>query len=224
MSGLATPLYVEIKKQIMKEIEDKMVNSPIPSERELSILFQASRMTVRKAINELVDEGVLYRNKNRGTFVSDRSLLKKNTAQETLKSCKTKDYRLIYFNIKAIPEIASELNLLEHDRILRVVRVLLENGNPITVEELYFPFEKEQTIAMQELDDMLDINKYTENGIMSQKFIPMLIPEKYVNQLNVKLGTPIIMVNTVIHNQSGVPIVLIKAYHNPSAKTIEITS
>lgn len=77
MRNLATPLYLEIKQWLIKEIENTPINSPIPSERELSKMFHASRMTVRNAVNELVAEGFLYRNKNKGTFVADRSLLKK---------------------------------------------------------------------------------------------------------------------------------------------------
>ncbi|HJB00791.1 MAG TPA: GntR family transcriptional regulator, partial [Candidatus Mediterraneibacter merdavium] len=61
---MATPIYQEIKQQLMKEIENKPINSPIPSERELSVMFHASRMTVRNAVNSLVSEGFLYRNKN----------------------------------------------------------------------------------------------------------------------------------------------------------------
>lgn len=221
---MATPLYLEIKQQLLEEIEDKPINSLIPSERDLSDLFHVSRMTVRKAVNELVAEGFLYREKNKGTFVSDRSLLKKNTARDTLNSNVNKAYKLIYFNIKTIPEIAPELHLLFHDRILRVVRVLLEEGHPIAVEEIYFPFENDQSVTMEELDEMLDMEKYAQHGTTTQKFIPMLIPEKYSNQLNVKMGTPIIMVETTIRNHDGTPVVLIKAYHNPDEKVLEIIS
>ncbi len=56
---MVTPLYLEIKQWLMKEIENAPINSPIPSERELSKIFHTSRMTVRNAVNELVAEGFL---------------------------------------------------------------------------------------------------------------------------------------------------------------------
>lgn len=74
---MATPIYRKIKDLIMQEIEDKAANSPIDSERDMAVRFDASRMTVRKAIDELVDEGFLYRDKNKGTFVADRKLLRR---------------------------------------------------------------------------------------------------------------------------------------------------
>ena len=58
---MATPIYRKIKDLIMQEIEDKTANSPIDSERDMAVRFDASRMTVRKAIDELVEEGFLYR-------------------------------------------------------------------------------------------------------------------------------------------------------------------
>ena len=98
MKGI--PAYLEIKKKLLKEIEEKPVNTPICSERELSFMHKSSRMTVRRAIGELVDEGILYRDKNRGTFVADRKLNRKNTATEDLQNRETSDYRIIYYSVK----------------------------------------------------------------------------------------------------------------------------
>ncbi len=44
---MATPIYRKIKDLIMQEIEDKAANSPIDSERDMAVRFDASRMTVR---------------------------------------------------------------------------------------------------------------------------------------------------------------------------------
>lgn len=73
---METPLYQQIKEDLLAMISQLSSNSAIPSERALAEKFKVSRMTLRKAINELVDEGVLYRNKTRGTFVSEKELKK----------------------------------------------------------------------------------------------------------------------------------------------------
>ena len=62
---MAAPIYLKIKERLMEDIRDKSVSTPIDSERELAVKFDVSRMTVRRAVNELVAEGYLYRNKNR---------------------------------------------------------------------------------------------------------------------------------------------------------------
>lgn len=74
---MSKPLYQQIKTQLLQKISFMQPNTAIPAERILASEFNVSRMTVRKAIDELVDEGMLYRDKTRGTFVSGRELVKR---------------------------------------------------------------------------------------------------------------------------------------------------
>ena len=66
------PLYFQLKELIMAEIKNGTYpkDSAIPTEKELSDMFDISRTTVRQAIAEMVQEGWLYRVKSKGTFVS----------------------------------------------------------------------------------------------------------------------------------------------------------
>lgn len=66
------PIYIQIEEQLKQQIQqgDFPVGTAIPSERELTERFDVSRMTVRQAITNLVNDGLLYREKGRGTFVA----------------------------------------------------------------------------------------------------------------------------------------------------------
>ena len=66
------PLYCQLKNLIIKKIENGEYpdNSKIPSEQELCESFSISRPTVRQAITELTNNGYLYKEKGKGTFVS----------------------------------------------------------------------------------------------------------------------------------------------------------
>ena len=66
------PLYFQLKSLLLEEIKNGgyPVDGLIPTEKELSEMFQISRTTVRQAITELVQEGWLYRIKSKGTFVA----------------------------------------------------------------------------------------------------------------------------------------------------------
>jgi len=57
------PLYHQIKEAMLSLIVsgDLASKDRIPSERELQDIFNVSRMTVRRALNELAEEGYLYR-------------------------------------------------------------------------------------------------------------------------------------------------------------------
>jgi GntR family transcriptional regulator len=66
------PLYSQLKHIIIRKIEsgDYPEASKIPSEQELCELYDISRPTVRQAISELTNNGILYKEKGKGTFVA----------------------------------------------------------------------------------------------------------------------------------------------------------
>ncbi|MBI4195385.1 MAG: GntR family transcriptional regulator [Betaproteobacteria bacterium] len=72
---VAGPLYVEVKKRVMRSLMDGewLQSSPIPSEAQLAQRYAVSVGTVRKAIGELVAERVLVRQPGRGTFVASHN-------------------------------------------------------------------------------------------------------------------------------------------------------
>lgn len=68
------PLYCQLKNIILEKIEsgEYQEDSKIPSEQDLCAQYNISRPTVRQAINELTNNGQLYKLKGKGTFVSKR--------------------------------------------------------------------------------------------------------------------------------------------------------
>ncbi len=68
------PLYCQLKNIILEKIERNVFkeDSKIPSEQDLCEQYCISRPTVRQAINELTNNGQLYKLKGKGTFVSKR--------------------------------------------------------------------------------------------------------------------------------------------------------
>ena len=65
------PKYYLVKQALAKKIDNDefIAEDPIPSERELMHRFGVSRITIRKAIDELVQEGYLYKIQGKGTYV-----------------------------------------------------------------------------------------------------------------------------------------------------------
>lgn len=69
---IVKPLYAQIQEYIAERILSGQLTpeSKIPSERDLSEELEVSRMTIRKAITELVNEGLLERRHGSGTYVA----------------------------------------------------------------------------------------------------------------------------------------------------------
>ncbi len=69
----ASPLYAQIADDLREKIQSEVwqTGDKIPPELDLCELYNVSRITVRKAIDELVRENLLYRERAKGTFVRD---------------------------------------------------------------------------------------------------------------------------------------------------------
>jgi len=73
------PVYIQIHDQIKSEIEQGIwkIGDRLPSERELAVKFNVSRMTLRQAIQNLADEGILERKIGSGTYVAREKVQEK---------------------------------------------------------------------------------------------------------------------------------------------------
>jgi GntR family transcriptional regulator len=79
----AQPLYQQLQRGLRAAIENGVIgpDDALPPERDLAEMLSVSRITVRKAIDELVEDGLLIRKQGSGTFVSNR--VEKNFAKLT---------------------------------------------------------------------------------------------------------------------------------------------
>ena len=68
------PLYIQLERILRDAILDGSLgqSEPLPTERELAERYNISRITVRKALNNLQREGLLVRRRGAGTFVAPR--------------------------------------------------------------------------------------------------------------------------------------------------------
>ena len=133
------------------------------------------------------------------------------------------NYRLIYFNVRPEPEYAALFSITQEDLMICAVRLMLEDDRPVTIEEIYYPYSHVHSMEMKDLDEMLDMTGYIVDGTVTQRFYPILVPPEYSNLLNLEMNTPIIMVECKIHNQVGELVAIVKMYHNPNEKVIEMT-
>jgi GntR family transcriptional regulator len=139
------PVYFQLKDIILKKIEngEYSENDMIPSERELGVTLGISRMTVRQALNCLVNEGVLYREKGRGTFVSRTKIVQKNirSFSETVsRRGMVPSTKVMVFKKEKAPEnIVAALGLKNGDNVYDLRRLRLANQIPVGIEESFIP-------------------------------------------------------------------------------------
>lgn len=139
------PAYCQLKKIILNKIQNGEFKEecPIPSERSLSEMMQISRMTVRQALNQLVYEGVLFREHGRGTFVSKVKFEQRNimSFSEIVKQNGMEaSTRILSFEIREAEELISTyLHLIKNEKVYNLKRLRLANKKPIGIEEVFIP-------------------------------------------------------------------------------------
>lgn len=216
---MSKPLYLNIKEQLLNTIKNLPKNSPIASERDLASKYSASRMTVRAAINELVDNGYLYRDGRRGTFTAEKTLIKCNTIQHYFTN--GNEFHLLHMNIKQMPDIADIFQVDIDTQFVRVLCTNIIDGDLISIDELFIIYEDLEPELRGNIEKLMRLPRfYTENTKV--KLIPMLAPAKYVNLLKLKSEKPIIMAELSVMNKLGKLKYFVRSYLNPD--TTEIIS
>lgn len=143
------PLYYQIK-EILQEMIDNDELKPgdtIPTERELCEIHNVSRMTVNKAIMSMVNEGIIYREQGKGTFVSqpkEKQLLSnlKGFTQEMREKGLTAETKILSFQIKnATKQNILIFNMTEkNNKVIEINRLRISNNDPISLETVWLPY------------------------------------------------------------------------------------
>jgi GntR family transcriptional regulator len=124
----------------MSKIGKWQVGQRIPAERELAESFQVSRMTLRQAIQTLVDDGILERHVGSGTFVANRKVQDKMSGVTSftelmLAAGKQPSSKTISYHVMTPSQSEVErLQLPKDAKVLRMERVRYGSGVPICYE------------------------------------------------------------------------------------------
>ena len=140
------PLYAQLVGIIKRNISTGAlsVGDLLPSEAELCRWMNISRNTVRQAIGELEDEGLVVRKRGRGTFVADpatnRRGVRYSFTTEVSSLGKVPSSTLIDFDV-VVPgqAICEKMELREGTPVYCFTRVRNVDGEPLILETSYYP-------------------------------------------------------------------------------------
>lgn len=140
------PIYLQLKEDIKNKIVQGIYRKDmrLPSENALSSELGISRMTVRRALEELTREGILYRTRGSGTFV----------AANKFSQCDIMSFSEMVKQVGATPksvilekkfacdeEIASAMHLPKGSVFYIVKRLRIADNNPIGIENVFLPLQ-----------------------------------------------------------------------------------
>ncbi|UMZ74757.1 GntR family transcriptional regulator [Natranaerofaba carboxydovora] len=217
------PVYYQVAKILEGLIlEEKFgPGEMLPSETKIAELCDISRMTVRKAISELAERGLVIREKGKGTFVS-----KKDFNYATFKhidlhdKMRKKGYEVTTKIIQAdilkteddsVDNIAKKLNLSPGERVLRYGLLSYVEEKPYVFEKKYIPYTKQSPILESDIIDsslprLLTLHDKTKTPYTNSRVLKAVILNEEAKHLEIEKGSPGILIEQLIYDKDENPI------------------
>ena len=214
------PLYYQIKNIIREMIENEELKpgEMLPAERELCEIQGVSRMTVNKAIMDLVNEGIVYREQGKGTFVAipkekqQISKLKGFTEEMEHKGLKSSTHILSFIVKPATKQLKIVLNLKsEESSVIEIIRLRISNEEPLAIETAWIPntIFNDLTAEVIEGKSLYSIfrDKYGVDPVKAKQTIEPIILSGYeANLLKQKENSVALMFKRTTYLKDGSPI------------------
>ncbi|ANQ16826.1 histidine utilization repressor [Vibrio natriegens] len=205
---MSAPLYMQIKQFILDKIEtgEWMTGQRIATEFELTEQFEVSRMTVNKAIRDLVNEGRLQRRPRLGTFVcdpvekSESPLLDiRNIAAEVRD--RGREYRskvLKQVAIKADASIATKLGVMLGTTVFYSEIIHYEDSTPIQLELRWVNSQYAPSYLDQDFTHITPNQFLSDNCPLSaiEHTVEAIVPDNRIKlDLNMSSNEPCLLLN-----------------------------
>lgn len=232
--GSSTPLYKQLVQVIEEQISSGALKEgdQIMTEVELSAEYDVSRITVRKAIELLVEDGILMKRQGVGTFVAEKKIHRKfegvmGFTQNCLMEGKVAGSKLLAAELvePAVMDVET-LKLSPNEKVIRIVRLRLCDGTPVILEENRFS-QKFAFLLSQNLEGSIyqllgEAGYSMERGAMEIEICQANeLESKY---LEVEQGKPLLLTKAVVTDEQGEPIHYCKNIINLSHYKMTVVS
>jgi GntR family transcriptional regulator len=230
------PYYLQLI-DILKEKVQQVEWAPgdqIPGEQDLCEHYQVSRTVVRQALRELEYEGVITRQKGKGTFISrpkiSEGLVQKLTGfyQDMVERGLKPGSKVLHQNVNPSTEkVARFLNIKPGEKVIDIQRLRYINDEPIQLVTTYIPFEICPGLAIVDLTNR-SLYEYLEKecGIFiakGQRYIEAVLANEHeAALLGIERGAPLLMLDSVSFSEDGRPIEYYHALHRGDRSRFEV--
>jgi GntR family transcriptional regulator, N-acetylglucosamine utilization regulator len=220
------PRYYQLKEILRESVcsGEWQPGDLIASERELSETYGISRMTARQAITDLVNEGLLYREQGKGTFVSERKIRQQlcslsGFTEDILARGQRPDTRVLSAGMcPADGATAEKLRIDAGTPIFRLQRLRLADGEPLASEVSHIRFEGCEQLVAEDLAHhslyrvlethygipLVEADQEVEAGLAGDELGPLL---------NISAASPVLCTRRVSYAERNQPIEYARAVY-----------
>lgn len=215
-------LYLILRGQI--ETREYQVDDTLPTEEQLAEQYAVSRVTVRKALQILVDDGLIVRQAGKGTFVYPQKIEENLYSLQGFAEMMASDYpaqvmEILNFEvIQARDDLASLLTVSTGDKILRIKRRHKVENRPVAYAIIYLPFEVGKLFAPEDVETtpiytLLVWKASIIIGRATQRIAAIAANQEISEALGIASGSPVLTVKRVTYSSEQKPIEYIQLYY-----------
>ncbi|MEH7504488.1 GntR family transcriptional regulator [Neobacillus drentensis] len=219
------PIYYQIEEYIKALIENGELRpgDALPPEREYAEKYQISRMTVRQAFTQLVNEGYLFRLQGKGTFVAERKIEQPlqglTSFTEDMKARGLEPgSQLIHFEIiPATKQIAGQLLIAEYGPVYEIKRIRMADSVPMALETNYISANLVQGLTEQivnkslyaHIEGQLDLRIDSASQIIESS----TASQSEANYLKISKGAPVMLIQRNTFLKDNTPVEFVKSVY-----------
>jgi GntR family transcriptional regulator len=222
------PFYYQIREQLRGQIASGKLKPGdiLPGETQICTETGVSRMTARQALAQLANEGLVIRQRGRGTFVAApkttlpdmRGLGMSYTEIMEQAGMSAGAHILSQEVLPASSEVATRLGLSPGEEVVRVARVRSASGEIMSLETSYYPHSRFPGLAEASLADTSLYRFLEEHYDLRPAYatdtLEISVAGKYeADQLKINEGGPIALVTTIACLADDTPVVYTQTIH-----------
>ena len=208
-------IYKSIADQLRLRLNsiDVSIGSPLPGEKKLAAEYRVARMTIRKAVDLLVDDGLVVRRHGSGTYVARKDVHHETSSLTGLtevlhKQGKEVVSRVLAFELMpAPPAIASLLRIKIDERIYFSQRIRYVDDKPLMLEDSYMPLKLFRNLSLSHLEGSKFDYIENECGIIIsgnyETLTPVLADTQLARLMNVPEETPLLRITSLSYSDNG---------------------
>ncbi|MFD0959914.1 GntR family transcriptional regulator [Paenibacillus chungangensis] len=228
------PLHLQVREIIRKEVENQELvdeNGKMPTEAELVERFGVSRVTIRNAMQSLVEEGMFIRERGRGTYLNtnrpENWVGRLMGFTESIREAGFEPGADILRKGMTNQHPEEVRDQMKQRAVWELKRVRHADGIPIAIEQAYYPPEIGIDLEQQDLNKIA-IYKYFEDelGIFlkeaDQKISAVKAGKEEADILGVELGDPLLHLERISYSQQNESVEYLKALYHPDYYQYEI--
>jgi GntR family transcriptional regulator len=220
------PLYHQLYEIVRGDILGKkwQPGDMLPPESELIDTYQVSRTTVRQVLDMLVNEGLIYRQRGRGTFVAhptvEQAMVRIVSFDEDMRQRGMEPSTQVLSSqlLPASEEIAGLMQIEAGEELARLERLRLADGEPMSVEESnlvhrYCRGVLEGDYAATSLRETLERDHGVRWSRAKQVIRSVPATEHLAEALSVPIGSALLCVERTSYSQQDLPVELLRMYY-----------